>query len=104
MWQNFKVTNSFTLENSFYGYDYYGDTPEGRVREFTAEDFQELGVEICRSIWEFRELSRQIKKELDLTKGWLKPKLLLEVTGMPAADRMKEEHFNKRKSKNPVID
>ena len=58
VWRQFKVTNSFTLENSFYGYDYYGEQVEGEVKEFKAEDFQELGVEICKSILEFRELTR----------------------------------------------
>jgi hypothetical protein len=33
-------------------------------------------------------LIKQIEKELALTNGWLKPKLLLEVTGTPAAEKV----------------
>eukprot|EP00347_Sterkiella_histriomuscorum_P012087 403369941 len=99
VWKEFSVTNSFTLENSFFGYDYGID---GEIREFKVVDYHELGCEIARSIWEYKELSVQIQKELNLTKGWLKPKLLLQVTGIPAVDRIKEEikEQNKRKIKN----
>ena len=74
VWKEFSVTNSFTLENSFFGYDY---GPDGEIKEFKAVDYSELGCEIARSIWEYKELCIQIQKELNLTKGWLKPKLLL---------------------------
>jgi hypothetical protein len=36
-------------------------------------------------------LIKQIEKELALTNGWLKPKLLLEVTGTPAAEKVAQE-------------
>ena len=44
-----------------------------------------------KAIWEYKVLCDSIKKELDLTRGWLKPKLLLEITGIPAAERVKQE-------------
>lgn len=85
VWKEFKVTNSFTLENSFYGYDY----GEDQVLPFTLDDFRELGYELGKAIFEYKKLCIQIQKELNLTRGWLKPKLLLESTGVPAAERVK---------------
>ena len=40
---------------------------------------------------------KQIEKEIALTNGWLKPKLLLEVTGMPAAEKIANEYALKLK-------
>ena len=45
VWKDFDVTNSFTLENSFHGFD-YGEA----FREFGVEDFKELGQTIITSI------------------------------------------------------
>ena len=36
-------------------------------------------------------ITQDLKKELDLTKGWLKPKKLLEVTGRSAQEILKIE-------------
>lgn len=35
VWKDFKVTNSFTLESSFYGFDY----GEEEVKEFKVENY-----------------------------------------------------------------
>ena len=44
-----------------------------------------IGEDLLRALIEYRQCLKQIEKELIDTKGWLKPKLLLEVTGTPAA-------------------
>ncbi|CDW89042.1 zinc carboxypeptidase family protein [Stylonychia lemnae] len=101
VWKEFSITNSFTLENSFFGYDYGID---GEVREFKVIDYSELGFEIAKSLWEYNQLCAQIQKELNLTKGWLKPKLLLQVTGIPAAEKIKQEiqELKKKKIQNII--
>lgn len=86
MWKEFGVTNSFTLENSFYGY------LEGkRVVRFTPNKYEEIGDSLVKSLSDYRVLIKQIEKEIALTNGWLKPKLLLEITGTPAAERLAKE-------------
>jgi hypothetical protein len=45
VWKDFEVTNSFTLENSFHGYDYAHD-----FKEFTISDFKKLGADIILSL------------------------------------------------------
>jgi hypothetical protein len=79
-WKEFGVTNSFTLESSFFGYEYGQKT----IR-FSPMTFMEIGKSLGQSLNEYKILVKQIEKELALTNGWLKPKLLLEVTGVPAA-------------------
>lgn len=41
VWKEFEVTNSFTLENSFHGFDFGDD-----FRKFRTEDFNKLGGDI----------------------------------------------------------
>lgn len=79
VWKEFEVTNSFTLENSFYGYD-YADT----FKEFVVEDLKKLGADLFISLHQYQKVLLSIQKELNITRGWLKPKRLLEVTGPTA--------------------
>lgn len=41
---------------------------------------------------------KQIKRELQITNGWLKPKVLFETTGVPAAQLLAEELDRKKKA------
>ena len=75
------VTHSFTLENSFYGYDYGSN----EHKLFSVSDYSEVGAKLCHSIYELHFLWKDIRKELRLTNGWLKPRRLLDITGVPAA-------------------
>lgn len=86
-WKQFQITHSFTLENSFYGYSLGED--ENRV--FTPEDYSDIGVKFTMSIYEMHFLWKQIRRELQVTHGWLKPRTLNEMTGVPAAQIMAEE-------------
>jgi hypothetical protein len=47
-WKQFQITHSFTLENSFFGYDY----GEDESKEFSDEDYQLVGHKFCESIYE----------------------------------------------------
>ena len=80
-WKQFMITHSFTLENSFYGYDFGEDD----YKLFTTEDYAEIGTKFCTSIYEMHFLWKDIRNELKITNGWLKPRKLFEVTGVPAA-------------------
>lgn len=48
VWKDFEVTNSFTLENSFHGYD-YADT----FKSFEIEDLKRLGADVVASLQEY---------------------------------------------------
>ena len=48
VWKDFEVTNSFTLENSFYGYD-YGEA----FKEFTIFELKKLGGDILSSVHQY---------------------------------------------------
>eukprot|EP00347_Sterkiella_histriomuscorum_P022485 403338316 len=92
-WKQFQITHSFTLESSFYGYDY----GEDQHKCFTETDYQEVGSKLCQSIFEMHFLWKSIRNELKLTNGWLKPRKLIEMTGTPAAQVLHEELQRKKK-------
>jgi hypothetical protein len=75
------ITHSFTLESSFYGYDF----GEEEYKLFTEKEFFDVGVKFCQSVFELHFLWKSIRNELKLTNGWLKPRKLIEITGVPAA-------------------
>jgi len=75
------VTHSFTLENSFYGYDFGDDN----AKEYSESDYSSVGKKFCSALHEFYFVWKQIERELNVTKGWLKPRVLNEMTGVPAA-------------------
>ena len=80
------VTNSFTLENSFFGYDHGHQT-----RVYTQDNYRQIGMNFVQTLKDYRTCLRQIQAEMIATKGWLKPKLLKEITGVPAADIVAKE-------------
>ena len=92
VWREFGVTNSFTLESSFFGYALGAETVA-----FDKRLYRETGASLGRALAQYKLLLKQIEKELALTNGWLKPKLLLEVTGTPAAEKLASEIAQKLK-------
>lgn len=80
------MTNSFTLENSFFGYFHGKD-----LIPFTPLAYMDIGENLMKSLIEYKYCLKQIEKEMIASNGWLKPKLLLEVTGIPAAKRIADE-------------
>lgn len=85
VWKTFEVTNSFTLENSFHGYDYGTE-----FREFQPDDLNKLGRDIVMTFWQYNRILVAIDNELKITRGWLKPKRLLEITGTSAKEMIKK--------------
>jgi hypothetical protein len=55
IWKDFEVTNSFTLENSFYGYD-YGES----FKEFSVIDFKKLGTDLLVSVHQYEKILVEI--------------------------------------------
>ncbi len=80
VWKEFGVTNSFTLENSFFGYQIGNES-----FAFTTQHYMKIGEDLMRSLIEYKLCLKSIEKELLICNGWLKPKLLIDVTGTPAA-------------------
>lgn len=82
VWKEYQVTNSFTLETSFHGYSHGGE----RTIEFTRDYFEQIGCVLGKGFTEYYQLSKQIERDTMLTQGWLKPKMLFEMTGVPAEE------------------
>ena len=78
--------NSFTLENSFYGYDYGTQT-----RVYTQLNYREIGESLLVAFNDYRECLAQMHHEMIQSKGWLKPIKLKEMTGTPAAELIAKE-------------
>ena len=83
--------NSFTLENSFYGYDHGPET-----RRYTQDNYKEVGASLALTFNDYRVCTAQIEKEMIELKGWLKPMKLKEITGVPAAEVIAQEMKQKR--------
>lgn len=49
------------------------------------DDYLQVGSKFCESVYELHFVWKQIQRELQVTNGWLKPKVLFEKTGIPAA-------------------
>lgn len=75
------------MENSFYGYD----IGEDDHKLYTSEDYKDMGLKFTMAIYDMHFLWKDIRRELAVTHGWLKPRTLNEMTGVPAAQLMAEE-------------
>ena len=56
VWKEFKVTNSFTLETSTFGYE-LGE----QIIRFKESDFSFIGESVAKSIYEYIVLQEQFK-------------------------------------------
>ena len=84
--------NSFTLENSFYGYDH---GPQTRV--YTQDIYRAIGASVAHTLNDYRTCLAQIRSEMVQSRGWLKPIRLKEITGAPAAEVLANEMKEKRR-------
>jgi hypothetical protein len=55
------------------------------VVQFTEENYRNIGAKFAESIYEMHFVWKQIRRELQITNGWLKPRVLFDATGVPAA-------------------
>ena len=56
-----------------------------------------MGSKLVEAVYELHFVWKQIKRELQITNGWLKPKVLFEKTGVPAAQLLNEEIAKKKR-------
>ena len=54
-------------------------------------DYYTVGTKFVLAIYEMHYMWKQIQRELQITNGWLKPRTLNEMTGVPAAQILAEE-------------
>jgi len=59
-WKQFQITHSFTLENSFYGYE----IGECDSKVFLSEDYKDIGLKFTMAIYDMHFLWKDIKREL----------------------------------------
>ncbi|KAL4478961.1 hypothetical protein ABPG72_019398 [Tetrahymena utriculariae] len=85
-WNELKISNSFTLETSFFGYDDLQN--DGKPTHFTTQDLANLGKSLCESIVEYTLVMDILMAELVETRGWLKPFRLFQLTGESAQNKI----------------
>ncbi|EAR84316.2 zinc carboxypeptidase family protein (macronuclear) [Tetrahymena thermophila SB210] len=85
-WNELKISNSFTLETSFFGYDDLQN--DGKPTHFTTQDLSNLGKSLCESIVEYTLVMDILMAELVETRGWLKPFRLFQLTGESAQNKI----------------
>ena len=80
VWDQLEISNSYTVETSYYGYSVWRDK---HTIEFTIEDVMSIGKSLACSVLLYKKAQRKMAPELKLTQGWLKPISLIKYTGTP---------------------
>ena len=86
--------NSFTLENSFYGYDH----GPHQLRKYTQDIYRAIGASVAHTLNDYRTCLAQIHSEMVNTRGWLKPIRLKQLTGASAQEVLANEMREKRRA------
>ena len=100
-WNEFKITNSFTLEASMFGKMEVSSDNEKIYSLFSNEDFNQMAISILMSILQYHNLEPELEYEFQQTNGWLKVSKLNDVTGRPANEKPVEK---KHSSNNTIIE
>ena len=94
VWNEFKVTNSFTLETSMYGKRETQDLEKRKkveeIKQLEILDFDSIGVSLLTTIKNYMILEKQLESESRKTGGWLTKRKLDEVTG----ENARQKHEN----------
>lgn len=93
VWNDFKVTNSFTLETSMYGRLVQESAyhRRGTVEQLKPEDFENIGLNLLKTFKQYIIVEKHLEKELHSNGGWLKKKKVDEMVGMTARQKMQQE-------------
>ncbi|CDW87666.1 UNKNOWN [Stylonychia lemnae] len=89
-WDEYGITNSFTFENSFFGYT----DSDNKIQNYTKVDYLQLGSDFVMSLLEFQIVAQQLEKDLVQSNGWLRPNKLLQITGESALELAKKQAQN----------
>jgi len=72
-WNKLGITNSYTLESSFYGYSLSNNY---ETTEFSLQNFFEIGESVAKSLLTYSKIMKDLYLELKMNGGWLKPIVL----------------------------
>lgn len=109
VWSQMKVTNSFTLESSMYGFNRQSEKDQrvftaveqdlGQVNEykntsqqFKEENFSQISTNFLLAISQYHQLEKQLDKD------WLKPNKLKMLGGEAAREKFIKEQQNAKTS------
>ena len=104
MWNEFNVTNTFTLETSMYGKrqkDKEDNQIIENIHQLTIPDFDSIAISLLSTIKNYFVLETQLEKEYNKNGGWLKKQKLNQVVGESA--RQKQENQFKSSKRNTSI-
>ena len=92
VWNDFQVTNSFTLETSMFSkmkimHHESKQKTWGEQFQLKEGDLKSIGCKLIKAILQFSMLEAQLEKELKETGGWLKRKMLDEFAGITAREK-----------------
>lgn len=90
-WDELKITNSFTLENSFYGYQF---GQRANTIAYTEEHLEQIGKNLGVSLNELWAMTTSIDRQAE---GWLKPGQLNQFTGTPKREQLATQYSEKKK-------
>lgn len=114
VWNEMKVTNSFTLETSMYCKT-INKIPKDGIQALTSSitsadqrtelkyiqlqtsDLYQIAKSFLVSSAQFSKLEKELEKECKLQFGWFKPSMLNQVTGEAARDKLKRQLTTKKK-------
>lgn len=96
VWNDFQVTNSFTLETSMFSkmkimHHESKQKTWGEQLQLVEDDFKSIGCNLVKAILQFILIEQQLEKEFKQTGGWLKRKMLDEFAGITAREKQKQE-------------
>ena len=94
IWNEFKVTNSFTLETSQFGQKLQQGTKskKGSCIQLFQEDFNNIGINLLQSINKFVLIELKLQKDLKKNGGWFKKKILDQITGQSARSKLDSQN------------
>ena len=92
LWNEFSVTNSFTMETSMFGFE----DADGQVKPFWERDMRELGEVLVKGLYTYTKMLKELERELKVTNGWLKPSKMKELTGNLASEQLKQSQLKKK--------
>jgi hypothetical protein len=106
VWNEFKVTNSFTLETSQYGMRIDQSQKSvvkrrGNCIQLLKNNFDDIGVNLLVAFRQFSIIEAKLAKDLKKNGGWFKKKTLDEVTGQSARSKLDQQtqHYSYRQQK-----
>ena len=93
VWNEMKVTNSFTLETSQFAKsinktaDIYGNETTVKSVQLKPLDLMKIGISFLQAVENYNQLEKELEQDVKMHRGWFKPQMLKAVTGEAARDK-----------------